>query len=247
VSLIRRRLLPAPARRLLSEAGPPNSWVVAGFVVVALVSTVMYAQQVSAVVIALVAAAIVTVPALLDADGWRIRLGMAWLSAEQRRRMGPDLPRTRGDAERWLARPDASEATYLRASMLMTAGRLEEAGAVIAAAQLETPGDLARALRFEAALDGLRTGAVDPTAAAAAIAALPPADLRYHELSLAWSIAWVAASSHRPWRRTFAEAARGVDRHEIPRRWLIGLSVQQLLATVVAAATCLVLIVLGWR
>src|SRR5204863_3865448 len=114
---IQRRLLPAPARGLLGEAGPPQWWVLAAFAAATVLAWLLTVQRVATPVIALVAVAVVTVPAIFDVDGWRIRLGMAWLGAEQRRRIGPRLPRTPRDADRQLDRPDPAASVFQRASL----------------------------------------------------------------------------------------------------------------------------------
>jgi hypothetical protein len=247
MTAIRRRLLPATSRLLWSGAGPPTWAVLVAFVLGGLLGTVLYGLRilsfVGGVAVLLVA---VTIPAILDQDGWRIRLAMAWLAAEQRRRMS-DLPRTPAEADRWLARSLDDSSPFVRASVLMTAGRMDEARRVVESAPVGSAEDRARATRMLAALEGLETGKVDSAAATMAIDALPPDLRRYHQVSLAWSVALVDSTHRRPWRRGFADASRGIRWSEIPMRAPFGLSVYELLASVVVGAILLVLLLMGSR
>jgi hypothetical protein len=104
----------------------------------------------------------------------------------------PRAPRTPAGADRWLDDPRTADAGLTRASALLTAGRPAEARAILDAHPIASLEDEARVARMRAAIDGLETGTLDPTAARAAIDRLGGADRRYHELSFAWSIAWVA-------------------------------------------------------
>jgi len=161
MTAIRRRLLPATARHLIADAGPPRPWIVGAFAVAAVLGIVFTYQRVSPPIIAVLVVLIVTIPAILDTDGWRIRLGMAWLAREQRRRM-PDLPRTPRAADRWLAQHTTTDSPLLRASVLMTAGRNADARQTLEAAPRETAEERARIARMLAALDRLETGTLDP-------------------------------------------------------------------------------------
>ena len=246
MTAIRRRIAPAPARRLIRDAGPPTWQDLLAIVLAGLIGAVVYVQPGlglwPAILIALV---ITTIPAALDLDGWRIRRGMAWLAAEQRRRMS-DLPRTPADADRWLADSGESAPELIRASILMMTDRLDEARALVDAFQPVTAEDQARRERLIAALDGMRSGTVDPSAAVAAIEALPPADQPYHRISLAWSTAWVAASNRRPWRAAFAEASRMIGRDSIPTRFLAWHAIQELLLPICLLVVVVIALVLGW-
>jgi hypothetical protein len=244
---LRRRLAPAAARRLMRDAGPPTWQDLVAIVLAATIGALVYAQPGLGVWPAiLVALVITTTPAALDADGWRVRLGMAWLVAEQRRRMA-DLPRTPAAADRWLAGSGESAPELTRASILMTTDRAGEARAVVDAFEPATAEDRARRERLVAALDSLRTGTVDPRAAEAAIDALPPDVQPYHRISLAWSTAWVDASRHRPWRAAFADASRGIDRSDVPTRFLAWQAFQELLLPICLLVVVAIALVLGWR
>ncbi len=241
-----RRLAPPPARRLVRDAGPPTAWVLAGFVVGGAVGVVLTAAQaISPAAVFLVILIAVTVPSLVDADGWRIRLGMAWLGTEQRRRQA-DLPRTPAGADRWLARSDETASPLTRAAVELMAGRVSEARSLIEAAPRDDPEDAARVARMLAAVDGIETGSVDPRAALAAIEVLPAEAQRYHRLSLAWSTAWVDSTHGRPWRHAFAVASRGIGPADVPVRVLVLTAAQELLAPIVVGIALLIVLMLGW-
>jgi hypothetical protein len=220
VIALRRRIAPAAARRLVRDAGPPTWQDLLAIVLAVTLGAVVYLQPGLGLWPAILVALVITAtPAALDRDGWQIRRGMAWLAAEQRRRM-TDMPRTPAGADRWLAGSGEAAPELTRASILMMADRQDDARALVEAVVPSTPEDRARRERLLAALDGLRSGTVDPRAALAAIAALPPELQPYHRLGLAWSTAWVEASQHRAWRPAFAEASRALGRVEIPTRLL---------------------------
>lgn len=247
MAAIRRRIAPAPARRLLRDAGPPNWQNLLAIVLTGPILAFVYTQPgLGLWPAALSGLVITTIPAALDVAGWRIRRGMAWLAVEQRRRMS-DLPRTPAGADRWLAGSGESAPELTRASILMMTDRLDEARALVDGFQPATAEDQARRERLIAALDGLRTGAVDPRAALAAIEALPPADQPYHRISLAWSTAWVNASNRRPWRAAFAQASRTIGRAGIPTRYLVWQALQELLLPICLLIVVAIALALGWR
>jgi hypothetical protein len=247
VIALRRRLAPAPARRLIRDAGPPTWQDLLAMVLAGTIGALVYIQPGlglwPAILVALV---IATIPAALDVTGWRIRRAMAWLVAEQRRRMA-GLPKTPAGADRWLAGSGESAPELMRASILMMADRLDEARALVDAFEPATAEDRARRERLIAALDGLRSGTVDPRAALAAIDALPPADQPYHRIALAWSTAWVASSNRRPWRAAFAEASRAIPPGGIPSRILAWHALQELLLPVCLLIVVAIGLALGWR
>lgn len=249
MTAIRRHLPPAAGRRLLRDAGPPNAWVViailSGTPIIGLAAVSSGGVRLVLVLAWLI---VLTVPSILDRDGWRIRNGMAWLAAEQRRRhQSPvGMPRTPAGAERWLARPDAADAGLTQASVLLMAGRTEEARRLVESHPIADPEDRARVARLMAAIDGLEQGQVEPSLAVAAIDALPPDARRYHRFSLAWSTAWVESSHGRPWRRAFAEASRGIGTTGVPGRYLAYGAVQELLLPIIGLVLLLVASVLGW-
>ena len=244
---LRRRIAPAAARRLLRDAGPPTWQDLVAIVLATTIGALVYVQpglgMWPAIVVALL---ITTTPAALDVDGWRIRRGMAWLAAEQRRRMA-DLPKTPAAADRWLAGSGGSAPDLMRASILLMADRLDESRALVDAFEPATAEDRARRERLHAALDGLRSGTLDPRAALAAIAALPPDLQPYHRISLAWSTAWVEASRGRPWRAAFARASRTVGPGGIPTRYLAWQALQELLLPICLLIVVAIALALGWR
>lgn len=242
-----RRLAPPTARRLLRGAGPPIPWDLAGLaaggILLAVGAVVLPPARWLVNVVAIVAFA---APGLLDRTGWRVRVAMAQLTTEQRRRMpGARLPRTPAGADRWLARPESEPDPLTQASVLLMAGRTNEARAAIDGFVPTTDDDAARVSRMLAAVDGLDTGVVDTSTADAAIARLPPEARRYHRLALAWSVAWVDASNRRPWRERFAAAADGLDWSGVPLRFRAWHVAQQLAALLAGLALIVVLVLLG--
>jgi len=244
-----RRRLPDPAgRRLLRDAGPPNAWVLAAFIAVAPIVALATATSGGSRLLLVIAALLVlTLPSILDREGWRIRIGTAWLAAEQRRRMpGPTrIPRTPAGAERWLEQPTAGDSGLTQASVLLIAGKTAEARRLVESHRIADPEDRARVARMLAAIDGLEHGLVDPSAANAAIAALPPDARRYHQLSLAWSTAWIDGANGRPWRHAFADASRGIGVAGIPGRFLAYAAFQELLLPILGLAIVLGLALIG--
>jgi len=246
MTALQRRLAPAPARRLIRDAGPPTPWVLGAFVIGGAVAiAVVASRDVGLAVAFAIILVAVTVPSLVDVDGWRCRLGMAWLGAEQRRRQA-DLPKTPAGADRWLARSDTSASPLTRASVELMAGRIPEARVLIEGAPRDTPEENARVARMLAAVDGLETGTIDSRAAQAAIAVLPLDDRQYHLLALAWSTAWVDSTHGRPWRHAFAEASRGIGPGDVPLRSLLYFAAQELLAPVVVAIVTSIGLLAGW-
>jgi hypothetical protein len=233
---VRWRPINPVARRLRTGAGPPKAWQAAalwvGVVVGAMVASL---PGVGLAVPAVILLTIVSIPAIADISGWRIRLGIAWLAAEQgRRRAWIRLPRSVAAAEYWLAHnPDA--APRLRVSILTTAGRFPEARALLESTSGETPDIRASLARMRAGLAALDAGTLDPRPVVELIDALPSDQRRYHRLALAWTIAWVEMANGRPWRKEFAAASRGIGSDGIPMRWLIAMSIQQLLLPVCVA------------
>jgi hypothetical protein len=247
VIALRRRLAPAAARRLVRDAGPPTWQNLIAIVLASMIGAVLYVQPGLGLWPAIAVALLISAtPAALDGDGWRIRRGMAWLAAEQRRRM-TDVPRTPAAADRWLAASGRSAPALTRASFLVMSDRLDEARALVDAFEPATAEDRARRERLVAAIDGLQSGAVDPRAALDAIEALPPDDRLYHRLSLAWSIAWVDASHRRPWRAAFARASRPIGLQGIPARFLVWQAIQELLLPICLLVVVAIVLVLGWR
>jgi hypothetical protein len=240
-------MAPAAGRRLVREAGPPTWQDLLAIVLATTIGGLVYVQPGLGTWPAILVALVITAtPAALDIDGWRIRRGIAWLAAEQRRRMA-DLPKTPAAADRWLAGSGESAPELTRASILMMADRLDESQALVDAFEPATAEDRARRERLLAALAGLRSGTVDPRAALAAIAALPPDLQPYHRLSLAWSTAWVDASNHRPWRAAFARASRTIGPGGVPTRFLAWQALQELLLPICLLVAVVIALALGWR
>jgi hypothetical protein len=171
---------------------------------------------------------------------------MSHLAMEQRRRAaGRNVPRTPAGADRWLARSATEPADLTRASVLLTAGRTADARDVVERFVPAGPEDRARVARMLAAIDGLEGGAVDTTAADEAIEALPADLQRYHRLSLAWSVAWVEAANRRPWRDRLAAAGDGLRWADVPLRYRVIHTAQELAVLAAGLGLILILVVLG--
>jgi hypothetical protein len=247
--ILRRHLPPSGMRQLLRDAGPPNSWAIAALIGGAPVLGLAAAATGSVRILLVISwLGILTLPSILDRDGWRIRIGMAWLATEQHRRQQGlrGMPRTPAGADRWLERPDAGESALMRASALTIAGKTAEARGLVENHSISDPEDRARVARMLAALDGLERGRVDPAAANSAIDDLPPDARRYQRVSLGWSTAWVESSNGRPWRRAFADVCRGIPTMGIARRALAYAAFQELLPPIVGLILLVLFRVFGW-
>ena len=144
----------SPSMRALREAGPPIRWIVAAIPLALAAVIVLYVAGVEnrAVLLAIPFVAFVLV-GLIDRDGWRIRMAMAEVATRQREhwRTGT-LPIDPPSADAWLIEhPDARPVE--RASVLVTAGRREEAIALLDAAVGETPTETVGIARLRLTLD----------------------------------------------------------------------------------------------
>ena len=129
-----------PVRACGPRSGTALRWIAAAIPLALAAVVVLYVAGVenTAVLVVIPFIAFVLV-GIIDRDGWRIRMAMAEVAARQREhwRTGT-LPIDPPSADAWLREhPDARPAE--RASVLVTAGRREEAVALLDAAVGETP------------------------------------------------------------------------------------------------------------
>ena len=245
---VRRR---SPSIRALRDAGPPLRWlIVAGVVGVGMVIVLFLAGVHDGRVLVWVPGMTLLVASSADRDGWRIRMAMAEVATRQRDQwQTARLPIDPLSAEAWLAaRPDAP--VRERASALVTAGRHADARALLEDAVGETASESVGIGRLRLVLDPAVMGGSDEQGLAQ-LEALPAFDRltagerRYHRLSLAWSMAWQRIERGRPWRESFAEAARHAAPFRVPLRFRAFHALQQLAVPVAYALALLILSALG--
>jgi hypothetical protein len=237
----------SPSIRALRDAGPPFRWIVAAIPVALIAVIVLYVAGVEnrAVLVATPLVAFILV-GLLDRDGWRIRMAMAEVALRQRERWRwGTLPIDPISAESWLsAHADAPPAA--RASVLATAGRHDEARALVESATAETPQDALNLVRLrtlfgaEARGDHSIHGAVDALAATPEIANVNAEEGRSQRLAMAWSLAWLRIRAGDPWRDDFATVIRPLAPFRVRGRYQVFHAVQQYALPLAYAAAVLI-------
>lgn len=245
--------LRSPARRAVSDAGPPDRWVSAGFGLAVLMIAVGWfsgtLRDVPWPLWAVIPVTILTVVGFLDRDGWNIRRATAYVALQQRARwVGGPIPRGPTASLAWLDDPANAAADGLqRVSMLIAVGNLTAAQATLDAYEPNTGVHVAAVARLHAHLRALQTGTIDMAPILAATEGLSEEERRYQLTAAAWAQAWMDIEAYRPWRERFATAVRGLGPHPVPRRFVAVIGMQQLavpIATVLA--TAIVAGVFGW-
>ena len=183
---------------------------------------------------------------LLDRDGWRIRMAMTEVALRQRERWRwGTLPIDPISAEAWLS-ANADAPPVARAGVLATAGRHEEARALVESSTADTPLDAANLARLrvlfaaEARGDHSIAEAVDALAAAPEIANVPAEEGRNQRLAMAWSLAWLRIRAGEPWRDDFAAVIRPLAPFRVRRRYQVFHAVQQYALPLAYAAAVLI-------
>ena len=224
----------SPSFRAIRNAGPPTSWLVIGGVLSVIPIGLLYVAGVRHIERVLAVPFLVfMLVAWLDRDGWRIRMALAEVASEQRRRWRwGTLPVDPTTAEAWLeTHRDAPP--EVRASVMTTAGRGAEARALLEAAKSADGADAIRFARLrilfaaEDAGDHSIADALGRLEASPGFLDLPADERRYQRLSLAWSIAWLRIRSREPWRRELATALRALAPFRAPRRYRLFHVLQQ--------------------
>lgn len=223
----------SPSIRALRDAGPPFRWILASIPVALIAVIVLYVAGVeSRAVLVATPLVVFILVGLLDRDGWRIRMAMGEVAVRQRERWRwGTLPIDPISAEAWLsAHADAPPAA--RAGVLATAGRHDEARALVESATAETPGDAVNIVRLrtlfgaEARGDHSIEGAVDALAATPEMANVPAEEVRNQRLAMAWSLAWLRIRAGEPWRDDFAAVIRPLAPFRVRRRYQVFHAVQ---------------------
>lgn len=168
-----------------------------------------------------------------DRRGWLIRMATAEVAVRQRERwQWGALPIDPLAADAWLA-SHTEAPPEVRTTVLATAGRHEEARAVLATASPETSLDRVRIERLrilfaaEAADDHSIADALARLDQIPALADVPADERRYQRLSLAWSIAWLRIRAGEHWRDDLAAAVRPLAPFRVPLRYRIFHGIQQ--------------------
>lgn len=224
----------SPSAQAIRDAGPPTSWLAAGALLSLIPIALLFAAGIDDL------ALLLTMPFLafalvgrLDRDGWRIRMAMTEVAVRQRQRWTwGTLPIDPITATAWLG--DHPEAPPdVRTSVMATAGRLEDARALVGAAQPDAAADIVRLARLRIAFAAQHGGdhsiaqALTMLDATPELAALPASEQRYQRLSLSWSIAWLRIRSGEPWRTEFAAAVRAFSPFRVPMRFRVFQVLQQ--------------------
>jgi hypothetical protein len=242
----------SPSIRALRDAGPPIRWLIAAGVGSLLLVIVVFVVGVrdSRVLIALPFVVFVAVCAA-DRRGWRIRMATAEVASRQRERwQWGALPIDPLAAEAWLpAHADAPP--EVRATVLATAGRPDEARALLERASPATALDQVRLerLRILFAAEAAEDHSIDDALArldrVPALAEVPAEEQRYQRLSLAWSIAWLRIRAGERWRDDFASAVRPFAPFRAPARFVIVHVIQQYALPIAYAGALLIVWLLG--
>ena len=192
---------------------------------------------------------ILTAVAVLDRDGWNIRRAMAYVAVQQRARwMSGQVPASPSLARVWLDDPANADANPLeRMSVLIIAGDLDAARAILDTYVPTIPVQAVAMVRVRSYLNALETGTVDLDSVRAAAAALNEDDRRYQVTAAAFAQVWLDIESRRPWRRRFADAVRDLGPFPVPGRLVAIMAVQQLAVPyAIVIATAIMALIVGW-
>lgn len=228
----------SPGRKAWRDAGPPDRFVIAGFLLSAALVMIGWRsgalQDVPWPLWAVVPATVLTVICFADRDGWNIRRAMAYVALQQRVRWtrGP-LPDTPAMAQAWLDDPANADASGLEtASILITSGNRAAGSALLDSYVPETAMQTAGVARLRSYLQASEKGSLDMSPIRAAAEGLAADDRRYQLTSAAWMQAWMDIEARRPWRQRFADAVRDLGPYPVPRRALAFIWFQQLAAPI---------------
>jgi hypothetical protein len=209
----------------MSNAGPPDRLVFAGFGLGGAIVFVAWwlglLDHVPWPFWALIPVAILAVISFADYDGWNIRHAMAYVALQQRARWpGPGpIPATPSMAQAWLDDPaNAGADGLLKVSVMITAGNLTTARALLEDHVPTNDVQTAAATRIRAYFGARETGIIDMEPIRAVSEGLDEEDRRYQLTAAAWTQAWMDIEARRPWRDRFAATVRGLGPYAVPRR-----------------------------
>ena len=216
----------SPSIRALRDAGPPVRWlIVAGILSLALVVVLFLGGIRDGRVLVAVPFLVFVAACAADRKGWRIRMATTELAVRQRARwQWGRLPVDPIAADAWLA-AHGDAPPEVRATVLVTAGRQDEARAVLETASPETVADRVRIERLrilfeaEAADDHSIEDALAALDRVPELADVPADEQRTQRLSLAWSMAWLRIRAGEPWRDDLADAVRPFAPFRAPLRY----------------------------
>jgi hypothetical protein len=203
----------SPSIRALRDAGPPVRWLIAAVIASLLVVVVLFVVGVrEGRVLVVVPFFVLLATCAADRRGWRIRMATAEVAVRQRERwQWGRLPIDPLAADAWLA-AHADAPPEVRATVLVTAGRQDEARALLATASPADPVDRVRVerLRILFAAEEVEDHSIDDALArldrVPELADIPADEQRSQRLSLAWSMAWLRIRAGEPWRDDLARA-----------------------------------------
>lgn len=238
--------------RALRDAGPPIRWLItAGIASLLLVVVLFVAGVRDGRVLVLLPFFVFLAVCAADRRGWRIRTATAEVAARQRERwQWGRVPIDPLAADAWLdAHADAPP--EVRATVLVTAGRQDEARALLETASPKTSLDRVRLQRLRilfaagAAEDHSIDGALARLDRVPELADVPADEQRTQRLSLAWSIAWLRIRAGEPWRDDLAAAVQPFAPFRVPPRFLFAHAIQQYAFPIAYAGALIIVWALG--
>lgn len=242
----------SPSVRALRDAGPPIRWLIAAGVGSLLLVVVLFivGVQDGRVLVFVPFVVFVTVCAA-DRRGWRVRMATGEVAVRQRERwQWGALPIDPLAADAWLA-AHADAPPEVRATVLATAGRPDEARGLLERASPTTALDQVRLERLrilfaaEAAEDHSIDDALARLERVPALADVPADEQRYQRLSLAWSIAWLRIRGGERWRDDLADAVRPFAPFHVPARFSLVHVIQHYALPIAYAGALLIVWLLG--
>jgi hypothetical protein len=242
----------SPSIRALRDAGPPIRWLIAAGIASLVLVVVLFVVGVrDGRVLVPLPFFVFLAACAADRRGWRIRMATAEVAARQRERwQWGRVPIDPLAADAWLA-AHADAPPEVRATVLVTAGRQDEAHALLETASPKTALDRVRLERLRILF---AAGAREDHSIHDALARLdrvpefadvPADEQRTQRLSLAWSIAWLRIRAGEPWRDDLAAAVKPFAPFRVPPRFLFAHVIQHYAFPIAYAGALLIVWGLG--
>lgn len=237
---------PVGPDRHLSDLGPPNSRVVAAFLLgIAIAAGLWYGGIGRAEPWLLVGGACAITSglvALTDRNGWLAREALAYIAETHLARWKyGEIPETPAEAAAWLADPkNATASAIARASVLCTADDWEGARAVLEAFSPATELERVMRLRLLAGVEGHPSGAMDILGVRQAAGRLSVEDARYQIAAAASTQAWFDMVRSKPWRDRFADNIRDLAPFPLPALARAELVARQMSVPIVVVAVAVI-------